>query len=110
MACQHLSDRKEPLLCCSLKGPAPAPARMKTAVKESVAGAEGIFTSTTCVVNHRAVCKGDVVMMKDGGVAEVWFHARVDGYCWSCVSPWRRASQTRSEGSFLKASEPALVP
>ena len=52
----------------------------------------------------------DVVVMDSGEVAEAWFHAEVDGFSWSCVSPWPFVSEEDGCCKHRKSStSPTIV-
>ena len=110
MTCQHLFDLEEPLLRESLRDPVPAPARMVNAIKDALVCTADVFTSKSFVVNHRTVCKGDLALLADGQVAEIWFHVRVAGFCWACVSKWGLISNTDRGGKFRRANSPSFIP
>jgi hypothetical protein len=60
-----------------------------------------VYTSSTIKVRCRSVAAGDIVIYelpgKSLGVAEVFFHARVDDVCYTCFSPWNVVSFSRQE-------------
>ena len=70
-------------------------------------------TAVTWVGSSDSVCKCEVVRFwlqpMVLGIGEVYFHARVDGQCWSCISPWEIRSSVNGIYKCLVKDQPVLV-
>ena len=72
--------------------------------------AETNFTSaSTALIDGCEVRAGDVVILSDGRIGEVWFHATVTADLVSCVSVWSETSSTRYTKSADKSDNPCIV-
>ena len=80
-----------------------------------IGGAVGcIVSSRTLVVNSRIVTVGDVVLYEvtpgaPPELAEVYFHCRVDGVCYSCIAPFSDASRCDSWVKATVKDTPCLI-
>ncbi|CAK0891281.1 unnamed protein product [Prorocentrum cordatum] len=89
MTCQGMHDISASLDSGPLRGLKDAHRKVVEAMRSAISGARAVRSSRRLVACHRTVMANDVVAIDSGEVvAEVWFHAEVDGFSWSCVSPW----------------------
>ena len=79
---------------CKLKQQRQFPQRMKAFLQAELGyAAQSISTCAVGQVKHGSITKGDMVLLSPGlEVAEVWFHAEVDGRMLSLVSAWKNLS------------------
>jgi len=114
---QHLYELQSPLDKRGLAEPRTAPAKMTTAVRaaRAVQGDAEVTTSRRAWVHGRAICVGDVAMvrMPDGSMTPgtVWFHCQAEGDLYACMSPWVvLGASGRSMRCRINEEAPRLIP
>jgi hypothetical protein len=87
---QHFWELKKPILKHMLMDLRDAPKRMHDAVVSELNLLPGtaVQTASKARVKSRAVRVGDVVLMSDNTIAEVWFFAGVGDLYFACLSTW----------------------
>ena len=87
---QHFWELKKPILKHMLMDLRDAPKRMHDAVVSELDLLPGtaVQTASKARVKSRAVRVGDVVLMSDNTIAEVWFFAGVGDLYFACLSTW----------------------
>jgi hypothetical protein len=68
-----------------------------------------LLSASTAVVDCVEVHSGDVVLLEDGRIGEVWFHGSVTGLLVSCVSVWAESSSSRYSKTMVKSDDPCVV-
>ncbi len=96
---------------CTLKQQCHAPQRMKAFLQAELGYApHSISTCAVAQVKQGSITKGDVVLISPGlEVAEVWFHAEVDGRLLSLVSAWRIVKLDSRSCICKKEESPLLI-
>ncbi len=112
---QHLSDlSNHRLFGVDMLAPHPAPRRTRDAIASvfTVDATGEILTSRSVHVKNRAVLIGDAVSLEvDSAIhfGQVWFHCKLHGSLYSCVSFWRCTAFGSCEARCIVANEPEIV-
>ena len=114
---QHLGDLRKPWLVnnCLVNEVAPS-AKLMRELRGRYRDARFISSSNSARVDHKVFTKGDVVLVRNGGVlcaGEIYFFARVDADSLVCVSLWDRvptANDTLWTRTYRKRDDPQIVP
>jgi hypothetical protein len=87
---QHFWELKKPISKHMLMDSRDAPKRMHdTIISElNLLPGTAVQTAPKARVESRTVCVGDVVLMSDNTIAEVWFFAGVGHLHFACLSTW----------------------
>ena len=114
---QHLSDLRKPWLVnnCLVNESVPS-AKLMRELRGRYRVTRFISSSNYARVNHMVFTKGDVALVRNGGVVcagEIYFFARVDAQSLVCVSLWDRvptANDTMWTRTYRKRDDPQIVP
>ena len=114
---QHLNDLRQPWLVnnCLVNESVPS-AKLMRELRGRYRDARFIASSNSARVNHMVFTKGDVALVRNGGVVcagEIYFFARVDAQSLVCVSLWDRvptANDTMWTRTYRKRDDPQIVP
>ena len=113
---QTLSDMKQEKLfdtSCKLARPGKAPAKMVAFLQEYMPGFQEIHTNAVAALEPAGFAhKGDLVLMRASHqVAEVYFHADLDGVVYSLVSHFNLLTNDLAHGSLIvqRTDAPMLV-
>jgi hypothetical protein len=114
---QHLTDLREPWLVNDcLVDEIPPAAKLMRELRGRYRDARFISSSNSARVNHMLFTKGDVALVRNGGVeraGEIYFFARVDSQNLVCVSFWDRAptrNDTMWTRTYRKRDRPQILP
>ena len=117
MTLQHLSDLRKPWLVNNcLINESPPSATLMRELRGRYRDARFIASSNSARVNHMVFTKGDVALVRNGGVVcagEIYFFARVDAQSLVCVSLWDRvptANDTMWTRTYRKRDDPQIAP
>ena len=111
---QHFHDLERPLTSSWLRDAHPAPPKLRAALAVDGHAFENdtVLTARVAMVRSRAVTMGDVVLFDVGGqlgVAEVYFHACINGNVHSCISPWTLMEDGTHVAKYRVVDNPRLV-
>ena len=110
---QHFWELQKPLVRNTLANEREASQRLHDVMVADLhlLDSTPVATARVARVGGRSVCVGDVVLMTDRTVAEVWFFAAVHDQVYACVSKWPTARVTSSNTLAVRiVDDPVILP
>ena len=110
---QQLWDLKQPILASALAQPREATPKMRSALTDMMLISEDavVHTSPIAKVEGRSVHMRDVVWMRDGSAAEVWFFCGIEDAIYACVSRWPTVRVLNATSIIVSTRDsPYIVP